>query len=319
MSNQNNLLKLGLFLIITISTVSFFESCTKETVHNQKEIIFPDDNDDKEVRNTIIAYNIFNDDVYLNKTFPMPSNAPEYMKKEIWEKEQKAIKEHKKRFKLFTDIIPAEYRKEITQLTVFYPEEGSNVYAYIGARKKSSLSQFSLGLAYDVERGKTQIPSFSAPDYKHNTLGYDMTTYAMIHEFGHYITKNKTQEYLNYFPQNDSYGGIYKEGSFIKQMTVISWKKVSELPNEILMSMNPSKIFNALPGEFVSAYACSSMDEDGAETFTHFVLLNDKPEDVDGKSKKILLFYNDPEMMKIRDGIRQNLQKLGIVPGTPNM
>ncbi|MDC8107146.1 hypothetical protein MTQ00_21915 [Chryseobacterium sp. B21-037] len=315
MNNQDNFLKLLLFL--TITTMPCLNSCATENTYKQEDIIFPDDQDDKEINLAIVAYNIYNNNIYFNKSFSIPDNAPMYIKKEIWEKEQKAIDEHKKKFKLFTDIIPEEFRKEITQLTFFYPEEGSNVYAYIGARKKNSLNQFSLGLAYDVERGKTQIPSFSAPDYKHNTLGYDMTTYAMIHEFGHYITKNKTQEYLYYFPESDSYGSTYKEGSFIKQIVNISWEKVSELPTDILM--NPSKIFNSLPGDFVSAYACSSMDEDGAETFTHFVLLNDKPEATDGKNKKILLFYKDPEMMKIRTGIRQNLQKLGIVPGTPNM
>ncbi|WP_407481974.1 hypothetical protein [Elizabethkingia meningoseptica] len=310
---QSNLPQL-LLLLLTVTTTSIFNSCTRETI--EEKIIFPDSNDDRESKHTIVAYNIFNDNIYLNKTFPMPSNGPANIKKEIWEKEQKAIEEHRKRFKLFTDIIPAEYRKEITQFTVFYPEEGSNVYAYMGDRKENSLSQFSLGLAYDIDKGKTQIPSFSAPDNKLNTLGYDMATYAMIHEFGHYITKNKTQLYLSYVPESDNYVSNYKESSFIKQMVNISWKKI---PLELATSMNPSKIFNAFPEEFVSVYACSSMDEDGAETFTHFVLLNDKPEDVDGKSKKILLFYKDPEMRKIRSGIRQNLQKLGIVPGKPNM
>ncbi|PUB26323.1 hypothetical protein C8J95_1116 [Elizabethkingia sp. YR214] len=138
----------------------------------------------------------------------------------------------------------------------------------------------------------------------------------MIHEFGHYITKNKTQLYLSYLPESDNYVSGYKESSFIKQMVNISWKKI---PLELATSMNPSKIFNALPGEFVSVYACSSIDEDGAETFTHVVLLNYKPEAVDGKSKKILLFYKNPEMVKLRSGIRQNLQKLGITPDKPNM
>lgn len=314
MTNLNRFQKL-LVLLVIVTVFPMVESCT--TVPHEK-IIFPDDHDDKETIHTIVSYNLYDDHLYLNTTFPMPGNGPEYIKKEIWEKEKNAIEEHQKRFKLFTDIIPAEFRQEITQLTVFYPEEGSNVYAYIGARKKSSLNQFSLGLAYDVERGKTQIPSFSAPGYQYNTLGYDMTTYAMIHEFGHYITKNKSQEYLNYFPESDTYGGVYKKESFMSKIIDISWEKVSELPDEILISMNPGKIFNALPGDFVSAYACSSMDEDGAETFTHFVLLKDRPKDTDGKNKKILLFYNDPNMVKIRAEIRQNLQKAGIVPGLPN-
>lgn len=312
-----------LLFVLALTGVPFLNSCTREIeiIKQEKEIVFPEDHDDRESRNAIVQYNIFDDNLYLDKIFPMPTNAPDYIKKEIWDKEQKAMDEHKKKFKLFTDIIPREYRREITQLKVFYPEvTGNNALAIMSVRKNSSLNDFTLGLAYDVERGKTKIPSFSAPDYRYNTLGYDMTTYAMIHEFGHYITLNKTQQYLHYLPESDSYGNFFKEGSFIKQMRSISWGKVAALPDEIFMSPNfPSKVFNALPGEFVSAYACSSLEEDGAETFSHFVLLDNKPEEIDGKSKKILLFYKDPEMLKIRNAIRQNLKKMGIVPGTPNM
>ncbi|PUB26322.1 hypothetical protein C8J95_1115 [Elizabethkingia sp. YR214] len=85
----------------------------------------------------------------------MPDDTSAYIKKEIWEKEQKAIDDHKKRFKLFTDLIPTEYRKEITRLTIFYPEQGSDVYAYMGDRKENSLSQFSLGLSYNPKPVKS--------------------------------------------------------------------------------------------------------------------------------------------------------------------
>jgi|GEM_PF-5396737 len=311
MSKQNNLPKL--LLIITLGTVPIFNSCTEETI--VERIIFPDNNDDQQTRNTIVAYNIFNDNLYLDKSFPVPDNASAYIKKEIWEKEQRAIDEHKKKFKLFTDIIPAEYRKEITQLTFFYPEEGPYTYAYMGVRKNSSLSQFSLGLSYEIGKDKTKIPSVSGPNNKFNTLGYDFTIYIMIHEFGHYITKNKTQQYLSYNPKSDRYIPVYKEGSYIKQIFEISWSKI---PIEIVTTGDANKIFNTIPGNFVSLYACASIDEDAAETFTHFVLSNDKPEDVDGKSKKILLFYKDPDMLAIRNGIRKNLQKLGIKTDIPN-
>jgi hypothetical protein len=317
MLNQKKSFTSVLFFVGIVATLSLISSCKKSDVHHEEKILFPDDGDDREFDNLIVTYNVNGNTIFLDKVFPIPSDGS--IDKEIWEKQQKAIDEHKKRFKFFADIIPAAYRKEITRFTVSYPEEGSNVYATIGRRKNSSISQFLLNISYDFEKGRTQIPNFSAPDYKHNTLGYDIATYAMIHEFGHYITLNKSQAYLQYYPESDNYGVNYKEGSFITQMIGISWNRVFELPEEILIAMNKSDIFNALPGEFVSAYACSSFDEDGAETFTHFVLLNDKPQDVDGKSKKILLFYQDPEMVKIRTEIRQNLQRMGIAPGKPNM
>ena len=68
----------------------------------------------------------------------------------------------------------------------------------------------------------------------------------------------------------------------------------------------------------MGAYASVSPNEDAAESFAHFVLLDEKPLANTGANRKIRLYYNYPDLLRLRDGIRANLKKLTIVPRSPN-
>jgi len=48
-------------------------------------------------------------------------------------------------------------------------------------------------------------------------------------------------------------------------------------------------------------------------------LLDDKPLTKNPANSKILLFYQNPEFLKLRLAIRQNLKKLGFSPKPANM
>ena len=60
------------------------------------------------------------------------------------------------------------------------------------------------------------------------------------------------------------------------------------------------------PTQFVTAYAASSPEEDLAETWAYFVL-NPKPRDDSMAHKKVLFFYDFPELVNLRNQIATNV------------
>ena len=58
--------------------------------------------------------------------------------------------------------------------------------------------------------------------------------------------------------------------------------------------------------QFVTSYAATNPDEDFAESFTVFVL-TEKPTKSTIADQKILFFYDYPELVEIRDFMRNNL------------
>ncbi|WP_162789926.1 hypothetical protein [Cardinium endosymbiont of Sogatella furcifera] len=68
-------------------------------------------------------------------------------------------------------------------------------------------------------------------------------------------------------------------------------------------------------GAFFTKYASTNPLEDSAETFVYFVLANAPPKPgVSEANDKVLLFYKDKKMVKIRQSIRNNFKRLGIYP-----
>jgi hypothetical protein len=72
-----------------------------------------------------------------------------------------------------------------------------------------------------------------------------------------------------------------------------------------------SNYYNQNPQRFVSDYATMSVNEDLAETFVKFIF-NAKPKGETVKEKKVLAFYEEAELVKVRDEIRDNLSALKI-------
>lgn len=271
---------------------------------------------------SIMTYNIYKDQLYLYQYYPLrlPANVDPVFAKEaqlLWDQEKGKKEEHQKIFKLFADLIPERYRPEITYFTI----SSDKIYAAIGTQKSNSLDYFNLSVMYDLLAYTDSIPTFNASDVFHNTLGYAYPVYTMIHEFGHYVTGNKKQVYLKYRPESDDSVTNYKEGSVIDSLVTTYWSLYFKDESiEKCYASHNRKLYACLPiGEFVSGYASSNVSEDAAESFAHFVLLDEKPKGTNAAERKILLFYKNPELVEIREAIRANLKKLGIVPRKPNM
>ncbi|WP_141217429.1 hypothetical protein [Siphonobacter sp. BAB-5385] len=186
--------------------------------------------------------------------------------------------------------------------------------------KDNSLESFNLEVDAKLLTYLDSIPRFKAPAYTYNTLGYSYPIYTLIHEFGHYVTFNKEQSYLKYLPDSDTYTSVPKPGSIRDSLMVNYWNRYMDQAGiDCWMKHGYTYYFCGPANEFVSGYASTSRDEDAAETFAHFVLLDDKPAATTAVNRKLLLFYQNPRMVAIRQGIRENLKKLGIAPRNPTM
>jgi hypothetical protein len=277
---------------------------------------------DNVLYSSVITYNIYKDQLYPYQSYPLiipadvdPADAKRAQL--LWDQEKEKKEEHQKIYKLFADLIPEKYRQEITYFSI----SGIDGYASIGQQKFNSLDYFNLSVVPDLLAYTDSIPIFKAPDFNHNTLGYAYPVYTMIHEFGHYLTSNKKQAYMEYLPESDKYVTYYKKGSVIDSLLTDYWKPYfnDELIEKCGASHN-QRLYACLPArEFVSGYSSSNYNEDAAESFAHFVLLDEKPDGTTAAGRKILLFYKNPEIVEIREAIRANLKKLGIAPREPNM
>lgn len=299
-----------------------------------KAITFNDPGKDKEIEDIIVSYRIYKDTLYPYKIYP---NLDE-KKSSIWEREKANISHHQMIFNHFAKIIPFKHRKGITYFSIFYPEDLQRKNLGTMSRQKEDLLDFfSLSLSFDIWKQKNIVPVYNQSNPT-NTFGLDLLSYTFIHEFGHYIMGNKTQADLVFDEEKKFYKVKSKENSFSDQFFKLCKvtppnkkecsddyfnesvqeisKKVQEgqltkleAPKEINKIINKIRQ-ECLPSKdhYVSNYAEESPYEDAAETFSHFVLEKEKPRFGNTiAKKKILLFYENPKMIEIRNDIRKNL------------
>ncbi|WP_420156072.1 putative zinc-binding metallopeptidase [Siphonobacter sp.] len=304
----------------------FIASCHKPDIELVEQPVFDTDTTGNHVtQKTIITYTIYKDQLYPYTTYSISPEILAALKddtkglkklQDFWNSEQKNKQSHEKIFRLFSDLIPEMYRKDVRYFSIDRP---SPAYANMSTLKNNSLESFNLGVNAELLTYLDSIPRFKAPEYRHNTLGYSYPIYTLIHEFGHYVTSNKDQSYLQYSPNLDTYNTVPKPGSILDSVLVNYWNRYMDQAGMDCWTKHGNYYFCGPADEFVSGYASTSPAEDAAETFAHFVLLDDKPAATTAVNRKLLLFYQNPRMVAIRQSIRENLKKLGIVPRSPTM
>ncbi|PQA59062.1 hypothetical protein C5O19_05240 [Siphonobacter curvatus] len=302
-------------------------SCHKPDIELVEQPVFETDTTGDHIGvRTFITYNIYKDQLYPYTTYSIKPEILATIKDKnvvtaelnLWNSRQKDKQSHEKIFRLFSDLIPEMYRKDIKYFSVSVP---SPTYATMSTLKNNSLESFNLEVNAELLTYLDSIPAFKAPEYRHNTLGYSYPIYLLIHEFGHYVTSNKEQSYLKYLPNSNTYNAAPKPGSIQDSLDVMYWNRYlkDQAGVDCWAKHGNTYYFCEPANEFVTGYASSSLGEDAAETFAHFVLLDEKPTATTAVNRKLLLFYQNPRMVAIRQSIRENLKKLGIVPRSPTM
>ena len=235
---------------------------------------------------------------------------------------QKSTEKHYEIWNNFTSLIPESDRN----VSMFYlTTDGVGEIAGGVNRDLEDLSKWHL--FYDIY-----------DSYPDGIFDENYTIHTTIHEFGHILTSSTNQldvdaelvELLvdnknNFddmwgekseecYPKYMSVDGCVKDDSYMDNfyqqfwLDIISeWDEIQYIENDDEYYEHMDLFYEKYEDRFVSAYASSNVDEDIAESWTAFVLL-EKPQDIDSISnQKILFFYEYPELIELRYHIRSNL------------
>lgn len=287
-------------------------TCKTPQLDVDRPVFSTDTTGDRNILNLVLTYNIdlATDQLYLYQAYPAPSSVDAV----AWDAEKANQAEHQRAFSFFASIIPRAYRTQLKYLSIQQLDTDDLVFAAMGRQKNNSLAPFKLALMPNIRQYVDSIPAFKAPTYHSNTLGYSIPVYTAIHEFGHYLTwTDKQASGVN------AQGVAFKPGSIVDSLITRYWKP--HLTDDLLTNCFPQygKLYFCFPpGSFVGSYASTSPEEDAAESFAQFVLLDARPTGTTEAERKILLFYQSPIFVEVRAAIRANLKQLDIAPRSPN-
>lgn len=130
----------------------------------------------------------------------------------------------------------------------------------------------------------------------------------IVHEFGHIITLNHTQMTSVSSDTYETQEGILAKDSYMNQFYDSFWKDKTDMyllsNDEGYREYDVERLYGDHATWFVSDYAATNVEEDISESFRVFVL-EDKPNGNTIKDqKKVNFFYQFPELVTMRDEIR---------------
>ncbi|MGN0507157.1 MAG: M28 family peptidase [Lachnospiraceae bacterium] len=185
-------------------------------------------------------------------------------------------------------VLPKRAWEKITQFQLF-TDGTSNILAYTSPRKREDYSvdntQFSISIDY-----------YDAYDENGAKRDWSKLTGTVIHEYGHVLLEDETQVDLSVGTSTHDPAGFI-EGSFRKRFYDRFWKDISG---------SGVRDYEENPTNYVSRYGANQFHEDIADTFTIFVL-GECPAGNTVAEEKILFFWDDPDMVSIRNEIRENI------------
>lgn len=135
----------------------------------------------------------------------------------------------------------------------------------------------------------------------------------LVHEFCHILTLNHTQMMPRMNEQSPTYTtdeGTLRQGSYLNQFYQRFWKDIAAaylVESDYVDAYADERLYADYPDAFVTEYAATHPAEDIAESFIYFVTL-DKPDGTTVKDDKIRFFYVYPELIEIRNQMRQFLE-----------
>lgn len=208
-------------------------------------------------------------------------------------------------------LLPQEYFDKVSNITMESDGEyGLLAYVY---PVEGSGGKF-WGVGYDAVDAFTTESKLKNPEELLKTI---------VHEFAHILSLNDKQvthrtesEAETSCPTNEILidQGCIKEGAYINEFSTLFWTK--ELQEEASKASEDgtydefsTKLYESAPESFVSEYAATSMVEDFAESFTDFIMKNERHDQLIS-DQKVEYFYKFPELLALRKRMRGGLYKI---------
>jgi hypothetical protein len=251
---------------------------------------------------TLITYEISADQIKHPILDSVPKSMKPYQEDELAQKEI---------WDYFAAIIPAGQRRLLTHYVIFTDGKDNTLAAV--AQSDNDPGQWDLS----VDIMDTNDPK-------------DLT-YTLVHEFGHLLTLNPdqvtpSQEIFEnpededifaeeqetcpyYFPGE----GCSRKKSYINLFVdrfwgdiFDEWADIDSIEDEDTYYDSLDEFYQKYEDQFVSDYAPTSPEEDIAESWSYFIL-RPKPAGKSIADRKVLFFYEFPELIELRKQIADNL------------
>ncbi len=213
---------------------------------------------------------------------------------------QQDYAKHLKMWEFIKKLIPENERMRIAEFMVFYG--GDELAGYVAPVNEGDLSKWRFGLAIELANNIEEI------DFE------NFFTYVAVHELGHIVTLKETQVDANvresecgtYFPGE----GCARQNSYINKLYELGWTDIynGEDGNE--------NLYDQYKDRFLTDYAATNPAEDIAEVFAYFVTKADRPSGNSIADQKINLLYEYPELVELRQEMRQNPTLRAMQPGS---
>ncbi|WP_299548908.1 putative zinc-binding metallopeptidase [Seonamhaeicola sp.] len=205
---------------------------------------------------------------------------------------QQDIEKHQHIWDLTKKVVPPKYRSKMSEFLIFNGEPSGT--AGFVVETSSDLSKWQMAIAINYSDDEQEL------------------IYTIIHEFAHILTLNNDQvnSGINESSCNNFFTGegCSKQASYINKLYGQFW---ADIWGEYLKASDSEtgldNFYNKYERRFVTQYASTNPGEDIAEVFAVFVTRNGG---VNGNSiaeQKIQLMYDHPELVSLRDYIRNNL------------
>ncbi len=219
--------------------------------------------------------------------------------------DQDDVGKHQKMWDYYASLIPLENRGYITEFVVFHGE--GNLAGYVEPIDENDLSKWRMGLAIDV-----------TGDLDNRDIKEEFA-YVAIHEFAHVLTLNSSQVDVGGSEGNcanfHTGEGCSKSNSYINAFFELGWKDIYD-EFRALGESDLHDFYQKYSDRFVTDYAASNPGEDIAEVFSVFVTQDNAPSGNSIADKKINLMYNYPELVSLRNEIRNDPTLREIQPGS---
>jgi hypothetical protein len=206
----------------------------------------------------------------------------------------------------FIMLIPPEQRKPISHYKVFTDGTGN-----FSATAELSW-QYTPGI-----QGSAFMEEWSLAVDLADFTTVNKFTWALIHEYGHFVTLQASQ--IDTMQEADHCSGLrtdvgcLRENAYLQKFYDRYWGNFSKDWQAIESLESPEKVqkgfddyYMAHPNDFVSAYALTKPQEDIAESWRFFIL-SPAPKGNTLADQKVLFFYEFPELVKQRSTIVNRL------------
>jgi hypothetical protein len=281
---RNLKLKSVAYLIVLLT---LFSSCRKEDFGSNADQTTVQ-NGESEIGGEITLYEVSGDKITKVKDYDVRGEDLDF---------QNDRDKHYQIWDLVTKIVPLSHRNKMNKFLI-YSGNSSQTAGFVDPTS-NDLSTWRMGIAIDYA-------------YEGGFNAKKELSYTIIHEFGHILTLNNEQVNSS-IAENDCNGfflqeGCAKNGSYLHTIYTRFWADIypdyRDNHNEGQTRMG--QFYNKYQDRFVTEYAATNLVEDFAEVFAFFVTMDNRPSGSTIADKKVLMLYEFPELVTLRDQIRSN-------------